>query len=98
MEPKYKLAAEMLRDALYALYGCAAHPMPLKYTLIDAGMPGELAENLAFSPETAPLWVFIAAADLRGAKLLLALPDSADAKAITAALGGLRGTAPDGAN
>jgi hypothetical protein len=95
MEPKHQLAAEMLRDTLCALCPFPGNAQALCQTLIAAGMQAETAFAVAYAPEEIPLWMFIAAADLLGAKLLLALPDSADAGAITAALSGLR-AAPDG--
>lgn len=95
MEPKHKLAAEMLRDTLAALCPFPGNPQALQQTLIAAGMAEEVAFAVAYAPEEMPLWMFITAADLLGAKLLLALPDSADAKAVTAALSGLR-TGPEG--
>jgi hypothetical protein len=96
MEPKHQLAAEMLRDTLAALCPFPENAAALHEAFMIFGLDGETAFMLAYEPYNMPLGAFIAAADLLGAKLLLSLPDSADAKVIAAALSGLR-TAPDGA-
>ena len=97
MFPKLPVFCPLLgRFPQCALCPFPGNPQALQQTLIAAGMQEEIAFAVAYAPEEMPLWMFIAAADLLGAHLLLALPDSADAKAVTAALTGLRG-APDGA-